>query len=189
MKKLIPFVALVLMAVIGHAQTWKSDPAHSRLAFSVKHMSISEITGNFKSFEATVQSSKPDFSDAVINLKADVNSINTEVEMRDNHLKSADFFDAAQFPELSFKSNGIRKTGKDTYTVTGDLTLHGVTKPVTVKLLFNGTALNPQSKKTIAGFQVTGTIKRSDFGIGSKFPPAAVSDEVTIKADGEFSQP
>lgn len=189
MKKLIPFVALVLMAATSLAQTWKNDPPHSRLAFTVKHMAISEVTGNFKTFEATIQSSKPDFSDAVITLKADVNSINTDVEMRDNHLKSADFFDAAQFPELSFKSNGIRKTGKDTYTVTGDLTLHGVTKPVTVKLFFGGTTVNPQSKKTVAGFQVTGTIKRSDFGIGTKFPPAAVSDEVAIKADGEFQQP
>jgi polyisoprenoid-binding protein YceI len=116
-----------------------------------------------------------------------VNSIDTEVEMRDNHLRSADFFDVATYPKMNFKSTSIKPTGeKNRYKLLGDLTLHGVTKPVTLDLWYRGTLENPMSKKLTSGFQATGTIKRSDFGIGEKFPAPMISDEVKIKADGEF---
>ena len=189
MKKYIFLAVITLMATTGFAQTWKSDPMHSKLAFATLHMGISDVSGHFKTFTVTITSSKPDFSDAGIELSADIKSIDTEVEMRDNHLKSPDFFDAEKFPTLTFKSTGIKSIGKDKYEVTGNLTLHGVTKPVTLELHYRGTITNPQSKKPVAGFQATATIKRTDFGIGTQFPSAAISDEVRIKADGEFQQP
>ena len=167
---------------------WKSDVAHSQLGFTVKHLGISEISGTFNEFDVTVNSSKPDFSDAVFELSANVGSIDTRVEARDNHLKSADFFDAAKYPTLNFKSTSIKKAGNNKYKLSGNLTLHGVTKPVTMDLVYTGTVENPMSKKQTAGFQVSGVIKRSDFNLGSSFPAAVISDEVRIKADGEFVQ-
>lgn len=167
---------------------WKNDVAHSQLGFTVKHLGISDISGTFNDFNVTVNSSKADFSDAVFELSANVNSIDTRVEARDNHLKSADFFDAAKYPTLNFKSTSIKKAGNNKYKLTGDLTLHGVTKPVTMDLEYKGSVENPMSKKQTAGFQVTGVIKRSDFNLGSGFPAPMISDEVRIKADGEFVQ-
>jgi polyisoprenoid-binding protein YceI len=190
MKKLsIIFSALfVLTAYTTLNGIWKNDDAHSQLGFTVKHLGISDISGTFNDFDVNITSTKPDFSDAVFELSANVGSIDTRVEARDNHLKSADFFDVAQFPTLNFKSSSVKKTGNNTYKLAGNLTLHGVTKPVTMDLIYRGTIENPMSKKPTAGFQVTGSIKRSDFNLGSKFPAPMISDEVTIKADGEFAQ-
>ncbi len=188
-KYALAAVLLFCIGIPGIGQTWKSDPAHSRLAFTTVHLSISDVTGHFNKFDASIAASKPDFSDAVFELTADVRSVDTKVEMRDNHLKSAEFFDAEKFPTMTFKSTGLKPNGKDKYILTGDLTLHGVTKPVTLDLAYRGTITHPQTKKPVAGFQATGVIKRSDFGIGGKFPSAMVSDEVRIQADGEFHQP
>src|SRR6202012_455610 len=135
---------------------------------------------------AKLTSSKDDFSDAQIEFTADVNTINTGNEQRNTHLKSADFFDAAQYGTLTFKSPAFKKVDDKNYQVTGDLTLHGVTKTVTLNATFNGTTVNPMSKKTVAGFHVSGTIKRNDFGIGTQFPSTMVSDEVALDANPEF---
>lgn len=190
MKKQILFWSLILIAYTGFAQAWNSDPAHSKLSFTVVHMGIADVSGRFNKFEATISAKKIDFSDAEVAQKVDVNSINTDVEQRDTHLKSPDFFDVAQFPEMSFKSSGITRIGKgNRYRLTGYLTLHGVTKPVTMTMVYRGTVQNPQTKKDVAGFMVTGVIRRSDFGIGNKFPASMLSENVQIKADGEFSQP
>jgi polyisoprenoid-binding protein YceI len=135
-----------------------------------------------------VNSTKADFSDAVVELTAKTASIDTRVEARNNHLKSADFFDAEKYPTLNFTSTSLKKSGKNKYKLSGNLTLHGVTKPVTMDFLYKGTVENPMSKKQTAGFQVTGVIKRSDFNLGNGFPPPMISDEVRIKADGEFVQ-
>jgi polyisoprenoid-binding protein YceI len=133
-----------------------------------------------------VKSSKPDFSDAQFELTAKTASIDTRVEARNNHLKSADFFEVAKYPSLNFKSTRIEKAGKDKYKLMGNLTIHGVTRPVTMDLVYKGTVENPMSKKQTAGFQITGTIKRSDFNVGPGLPAAVISEEVRIKADGEF---
>lgn len=187
---MILMLFMIAASATSFAQiSWKSDPMHSRLGFKVIHLGVSDISGAFNKFDATVAYSKPDMSDAVITLNADVNSINTAVEMRDTHLKSADFFDAAKYPNLTFKSTSIKSAGKDKFQVTGDLSLHGVTKSVTMDLLFRGIGKNPAANNAeVAGIQVTGTIKRSDFGIGPKFPAPMISDEVRIQADGEFAQ-
>ena len=175
-----------LLFAFTTAGTWKADQAHSRLGFSVTHMGIADLSGSFTDFDVRIESTRPDFSDAVIEMTAKVASINTAIEMRDNHLKSADFFDAEKFPTITFKSTALKSVGKNKYKLTGNLTLHGVTKPVTLDLLYRGTVVNPQSKAPTTGIQVTGKIKRSDFGIATGFPAEMLSDEVTIKADGEF---
>lgn len=190
MKKLM-LIVIAFFVLNGFATlngSWKNDPPHSQLGFTVTHLGISDVSGTFNDFEVSIQSSKADFSDAVFELSAKAASIDTRVEQRNNHLKSADFFDVEKYPALTFKSTSIKPAGMNKYTLSGDLTMHGVTRPVTMDLLYRGTIENPMSKKPTAGFQLTGTIKRSDFHIGDKFPAAMVSDEVRIKADGEFAQ-
>ena len=189
MKKITLIAAAVLVLAAGSfAQTWSVDKAHSNVGFSINHLSVSDITGNFKTFDAKITATQPDFSDAAFEFTADVNSINTNNEQRDAHLKTPDFFDAAQYGTISFKSTSVTKTGAKTFKVTGDLTFHGVTKSVTLVAVLNGTTVNPQSKKPLAGFKVTGTIKRTDFGIAAKFPAAMLGDDVALVANGEFSK-
>jgi polyisoprenoid-binding protein YceI len=151
-------------------------------------MMISDVDGAFTSFDAKITSSKDDFSDAVVELTADANSVSTENEKRDGHLKTEDFFDVAKYTTLTFKSKTFQKVGENKYKVAGDLTLHGVTKPVVLDATLRGTTVNPMTKKTVAGFKVTGTIKRSDFSFGTKFPNAMLSEEVTITANTEFTK-
>lgn len=187
MKKVSIITAVfLLLAGAGFAQTWNWDKAHSQLNFGITHMGINEIDGTFSTVSAKITSSKDDFSDAVVELTADVNSINTGNEQRNNHLKSPDFFDAAKYGALTFKSTSFKKVSGKNYEVTGDLTFHGVTKPVVLAAVFNGTAVNPQSKKTVAGFKVTGTVKRMDFGIATSFPAAMLSDDVVLNGNAEF---
>ncbi len=189
MKKLTIILSAVLVLTAFTTLTnWKNDKGHSQLGFAITHLGISDVTGTFNDFDVTVTSSKPDFSDAVFELTANVASIDTRIEARDNHLKNADFFDAEKYPKITFKSTSIKKNGKNKYKLAGDLTMHGVTKTVTLDLLYRGTVENPMTKKPAVGFQLTGTIKRSDFGLGNGFPAPMLSDEVRIKADGEFAQ-
>ena len=179
---------LVLTAFTTAVTTWQNDDPHSQLGFTVTHLGIADVSGTFNDIDVNVTSSNTNFSDAQFELTAKTASIDTRVEMRDNHLKSPDFFDAAKYPTITFKSTSIKNVGKNKYKLSGDVTLHGVTKPATMDLVYKGTVENPMSKKQTAGFQVTGVIKRSDFAVGEKFPAPMVSDEVTIKADGEFVQ-
>ena len=188
MKKLLliatAFVALT--AFTTFSGTWTNDDPHSQLGFTVTHLGIADVSGTFNDIDVTVKSTKTDFSDASFELTAKTASIDTRVEQRNNHLKSADFFDVEKYPTLNFTSTSLKKTAENNYQLNGDLTIHGVTKPVSMNLIYKGTVENPMSKKPTAGFQITGTIKRSDFNIGGKFPSAMISDEVSIKADGEF---
>ena len=189
MKKLLFAASLLLQAsLFAQTTTWKNDKMHSKLKFSVTHLLVSDVDGLFKNFDVTVTTTKSDFSDAIFELSADAASINTEVEMRDNDLKSANFFDVATYPKISFKSTSIKRDGQNKYKLTGNLVMHGITKPVTMELWYRGTTENPMSKKPDAGFKLTGTLKRSDFNIGSGSPSTIVSDEIEIKADGEFGQ-
>ena len=190
MKKLAIILSafFLLTAFTTAISTWQNDDPHSQLGFTVTHLGIADVSGTFNDIDVTIKSSTADFSDASFELTAKTASIDTRVEARNNHLKSADFFDVAKYPTLDFKSTSIMKTAKDTYKLTGDLTLHGITKQVTMDLVYRGTIENSMSKKQTAGFQLTGTIKRSDFNVGRGFPPPMISDEVRIKADGEFIQ-
>ena len=187
MKKVLLIVQLAFVSFATFAQTkWQNDKNHSQLKFDITHLGISTVSGAFTDFDATIVSAKPDFSDATFELTAKTASINTGVEKRNDHLKSADFFDAATIPTLTFKSTGLKSTGKDKFDLSGELTMHGVTKPVTLELTYRGTIVNQMNKKQVAGFRAVGTVKRADFGIGSKFAPPMLSEEVTIVADGEF---
>jgi polyisoprenoid-binding protein YceI len=189
MKRLFfAVIAFVQVSSFAQTNTWRNDKMHSKLTFTVTHLMVSDVDGLFKNFDVIITSSKADFSEAVFELKADVASINTEIDMRDNDLKSSGWFDAATYPFITFKSTSIKIDGKDKYKLTGNLTMHGVTKAVTMNLIYRGTIQNPMTKKDDAGFKLTGTIKRTDFNIGSKYPSAMVSDEVKIKADGEFAK-
>jgi polyisoprenoid-binding protein YceI len=188
-SQLIVLIAVFLTFNLNAQTVWKQDPNHSKLGFVVTHLSIADVTGYFTTFDVTVNSSQADFSDAVIEMTADINTINTGIDARDKHLKSADFFDAATYPTMTFKSTSIEKSGDKTFKLKGNLTMHGVTKEITVELIHRGTIQNPMANNAdVAGLQILGTIKRSDFNIGSTFPDFAISDEVRIKADGEFSK-
>ena len=185
MKRVTMIIAAVMVSLATFAQTWNLDKAHAKLGFTITHLMVSDVEGSFKSFDITLTSSKEDFSDAVITLSAEVGSINTDNEKRDTHLKSPDFFEAAKYPTLTFKSKALTQVSGKNYKPTGDLTMHGITKPVTLDVVYNGTITHPMSKKLVAGFKVSGTFKRSDFGVGGAMP-GMLSDEVTLVANAEF---
>lgn len=188
MKRYIILTAIMLSVLAASAQTtWTNDPQHSKLSFVVKHLMISEVEGRFSDFNATVITTKPDYSDAKITLKANVASINTDVEARDNHLKTADFFDVAKYPTLIFKSTKIVKVGANKGVMYGYLTFHGITKPIKLDVTFFGKVINPMNKKLTAGFQVKGLLKRTDYQLGPKFPEAMIGNDVRIIANVEFS--
>ena len=189
MKKTIILFAVALLNTAAFAQTtWVNDKAHSKVQFSITHLAVSDVDGVFNDFSATIVAAKPDFSDAKFNVTINTASVNTGSDPRDGHLKSPDFFDVAAFPTLTFVSTGITTTSPSHYKVAGTLTLHGVSKPVVFDLVYRGTITNPMSKADDAGFKLTGVIKRSDFGFGSKFGQPMLGDEVTITANGEFGK-
>lgn len=192
MKKLFLLVAVLTTALFAFKPaapgTWEADTSHSKLGFVITHLLITDVEGSFKNFESKITSSKPDFSDAVIELSADANSVNTDNDKRDEHLRGEDFLDVAKFPKLSFKSTSVKKVSANKYKVNGNLTFHGVTKPITLDATLRGVTTNPMSKKATAGFKVTGTIKRKDFGFGTKYGNAMLSEEVTLNANTEFVQ-
>lgn len=189
MKRSFILILSVLFSTSVFAQapaTWNVDHAHAKVTFSTVHNTIADVEGLFNTFDASITAAKPDFSDAVFTLRIDVASINTQVQMRDDHLRSADFFEVETYPEITYKSSKIERAGENRYKLTGDLTIHGVTKTVTMDLWYRGTIENPQNGDIIAGFQVTGSLNRLDFNVGPDFPEFLISNEVTIKADGEF---
>lgn len=190
MKKIVLISTVALAAFLtsfkpADPATWTMDKNHSKLGFTVTHMAISEVEGWFKSFDAMITATGDDFSNAVVEMTANVNSVNTESEQRDNHLRSVTFFDVANFPTLTFKSKSFIKVSDTNYKVTGDLTMHGITKTIILDVICR-TGKNPQTQKPVAGFKITGTIKRSDFGLGTTMGYAVVSDEVSLVANAEF---
>jgi polyisoprenoid-binding protein YceI len=143
---------------------WGYDLSHSKLGFTISHFGISETEGRFTKFDGHVYSDKPDFSDAVIELIIEAASINTEDGPRDNHLRSADFFDVAQFPSIVFKSRAIAFAGEYRYQLTGDIQMHGVTREITLYVVYRGTVDDPFNN-TKAGFLINGAIDRTQFGL------------------------
>ncbi|MXN89902.1 hypothetical protein GR160_01570 [Flavobacterium sp. Sd200] len=143
---------------------WVLDPTHSEATFKVKHLMFTNVSGNFTKFEGAVTSDDENFENASFEFSADADSINTNNSDRDGHLKSADFFDVEQFPKLTFTSTSFTKKGGDDYVLTGDFTLHGVTKQVTLDVEFGGIQKDPWGNIK-AGFSATGKINRKDFGL------------------------
>lgn len=162
---------------------YKIDPMHSEITFKVKHLMITNVTGSFQQFDATMEASAEDFSDAKISFEADINSISTGNEQRDTHLKSDDFFSAEQFPKLNFTSTSFTHKGGSDYVLNGDLTIKGNTKPVSLNVEFGGrmTDFYGQDK---AGFEISGKINRSEFGLTwsavTEAGGVVVSDEIKL---------
>ncbi|MCX2481952.1 YceI family protein [Pedobacter sp. MR2016-24] len=188
MKKVFLFFVALSISAASFAQTkWTIDPMHSFVNFEVKHMGISFVDGSFKKFEGTVDAAKPDLTDAKINFTVDVNSISTSVEMRDNHLKTDDFFNAAKYPTMTFVGSSFKKLKGNNYELSGKLTIRDVTKDVKFAVVYGGTAKDQQSN-TKAGFNATTTINRLDYNI--KYDPTGmgVSKDVKINLNLEFVQ-
>jgi polyisoprenoid-binding protein YceI len=143
---------------------YKVDPMHSEVTFKVKHLMITNVSGSFGKFDATLTASKDDFTDASITFEADTDSVSTGNEQRDAHLKGDDFFNAEKFPKLSFVSTGITKKNDEDYVLTGNLTIRDITKPVTLNVVYGGTMTDPWGQ-TKAGFEITGKINRKEFGL------------------------
>ncbi|MFN5555728.1 MAG: YceI family protein [Chryseotalea sp.] len=189
MKKLFVLVAALVLTVSAKAQgTWVVDNSHSNIGFSVAHMVVSEQEGNFKDYSIKVVSNAADFNGADVEFTAKAASINTENEKRDIHLVSAEFFDAAKYPELSFKGKLSKEGGK--YVLKGNLTMKGVTKPVTFDVTYGGTV--KAWGKDVAGFKLSGKVNRQDYGLTwSKTIETGglvVGDEVTINCKIELNK-
>lgn len=171
--------------------TWKIDPSHSEINFKVKHLVISTVTGHFSKFDASIETNKEDFSDAKINFEADINSIDTKNEQRDEHLKSGDFFDAEKYPKMTFVSNSVKKISDHEMKVAGALTIRGITKEITLDVIYNGTVAGFGGKE-VAGFEVNGKINRFDFGLQwnalTEAGGVVVSNEVKIEILAEFNK-
>ncbi|MBS1655766.1 MAG: YceI family protein [Bacteroidetes bacterium] len=170
------------------ATKWILDGTHSEVQFKVKHLMITTVTGSFAVLNATVETSNEDFTDASVSFTADAASVTTGNEQRDGHIKSADFFNVEQFPEISFVSSSFSKKGDD-YQLTGNLTIKGITKPVTLNVEFNGINKDPWGNEK-AGFSLSGKINRKDWelnwNVALETGGLLVSDEVKLLAEVQF---
>ncbi len=192
MKKVILAAVAVAAVFSAKAQdSWTVDKTHSSVNFSVTHLVISEVDGQFKSFEGKVVAKSPDFVGANISFTVDVNSISTDNDMRDNHLKSDDFFNAAKYPKMTFKSTSFTKVSGNKYALTGDLTIRDVTKRVTFDVTYGGTVKDGYGN-TKAGFKATTVINRFDYGLKwnalTEAGGATVGQDVTITINVELAK-
>jgi polyisoprenoid-binding protein YceI len=169
------------------ASTWKIDPAHSSAEFSIRHMGLSNVHGHFGGVNGTIKLDPADLTKASVNATVDVTTVDTGVAQRDGHLKSPDFFDVAKFPAMTFVSKTVTRSG-DGYSVTGDLTMHGVTKPVVLEMEPSKEQIGPDGKAH-RGFDATTTIHRPDFGLAwngtLKSGDAVLGDDVKVTLDVE----
>jgi polyisoprenoid-binding protein YceI len=157
--------ALIIMASGSFAQTnWKIDPSHSHIQFSVSHLVISEVSGYFKQFEGSVSAKDDNFTNAKISFTAEVKSISTDDEKRDEHLRTDDFFNAAKYPQIKFVGKSFKKISGNKYKLTGDFTMRDVTKTVTLDVVYNGNVKDPWGN-TRAGFKITGSVNRFDYNL------------------------
>jgi polyisoprenoid-binding protein YceI len=178
-------LALAAPLALAQTSTWTNDPNHSEVDFSITHMAVSNIHGRFGHVSATILYNDADVAKSTVAATIDVTGIDTGEEARNNHLKSDAFFDVAKFPTATFTSTSVAKTATG-LTINGNLTLHGVTKPVVLTAEGpRGPVPGMQDHKPHAGFSATTTIQRTDFGIGSNFPAAIVGDDVKIDIELE----
>jgi polyisoprenoid-binding protein YceI len=171
--------------------TWKIDPIHSEIKFKVRHLVVSTVTGQFKKFDAVIETPNDDIGLAKISFDADVNSIDTNNTDRDAHLKSEDFFDAANFPKMTFTSSSISKISDEKYKVAGDMTIRGVTKEITLDVVYNGKTTGFDGVE-VAGFEISGKLNRIEFGLkwnaALETGGVVVSDEVKIEIFAEMKK-
>jgi len=187
MKRLAILTGILALAAplaLAQTSTWVSDPNHSEVDFSIIHMSVSKIHSRFGNVQATIVYNEADVTKSTVTATIGVDTVDTGVDQRNTHLKSPDFFDIATMPTATFTSTSVVKNGNN-LTVTGNLTLHGVTKPVVLDVVGpNGSMTDPKGK-VHTGFSATTTLDRTAFGIGPKFPAAMVGDDVALDIELE----
>ena len=170
---------------------WTIDPSHSKTGFKVKHLMIANVTGTFREFEGQVTATGDDFSTAEISFSMNSASVDTEIADRDAHLKSADFFDVENHPKITFAGSGLKDLGDELYELTGDLTIKGVSHPVSLSVEYGGIMTDPWGNVK-AGFSITGKIKRKDWGLNWNAALEAggvlVGEEVKINCDIELAK-
>jgi polyisoprenoid-binding protein YceI len=190
MKKKFILFAASLSALLCAFKTiapsiWTVDKAHARITFTITHNMLSDVEGSFKSFDATITAPAEDFAGSTIVFSADAASISTDNNYRDKDVKGPELLDVEKFSKITFRSTSVTKSSASTYKITGDLTLHGVTKQVVLDAVVRtGTGMH---NKPGAGFKISGTINRRDFGI-TKYPAVMLGDEITLNANGEFDK-
>jgi polyisoprenoid-binding protein YceI len=179
---LLGTLALAAPLALAQTSTWVPDKAHSGVDFSILHMSLSQVRGHFGNISGSIVWNEGDITKSTVNVTIDVTTVDTGVAARDADLKSDHFFDVAQFPTATFVSTSVSKSGSG-LTISGNLTLHGVTKPVVLQVDGPRGPLPGMDKKPHAGFSATTTVKRTDFGIATKYPPSMVGDDINLTID------
>lgn len=180
--------SVALLNVTAQETKWDIDKSHSSISFGVKHFKIATVKGSFKEFSGEILSKENDFTNANFDVLIKTASIDTNQEARDKHLRSADFFNADKNPEITFKSTSVTKVSEKEYAIKGNLTVNGVTKEFVFKGKFEGSFVHPRFKKTIGVFHLEGDFPRLDYNIGTKFPAAALSENVKISIDIEMTK-
>lgn len=175
-------LAVTAPLALAQNSTWVSDPAHSDVNFTLTHLTIANVHGRFGKVAARLELNPADIAKSNVVATIDVSNIDTGEAPRDNHLKTPDFFDIARYPTATFASTAVARSANG-LTVAGNLTLHGVTKPVILNVEGPVGPVDGMDHKPHSGFSATTTISRSAFGIGSKFPPSVVGDEVKLSID------
>ncbi len=178
---------LLVTSAFAEVQTWQIDPNHTAAQFSVRHMGISTVRGAFTKVSGTVQFDPTNPTGASIDATIDANSIDTRVKMRDDDLRSPNYFDVAKFPTITFKSKSVKPAGDGKLTVDGDLTIHGVTKEVQLNVEGPSAPVNDPRGNTHMGASATTKVKRTDFGVGSSNP--MVGEDISITIDIEMVRP
>lgn len=190
MKKLSLLAGLLSLAAplaLAQTSTWAPDKAHSEVDFTVLHLGLTNVHGRFGNIVGTIVKNDADIAKSAVNLTFDVSTVDTGVSMRDNDLKSGHFFDVAQFPTATFVSTAVAKSGNG-LTVTGNLTLHGVTKPVTVNVEGPTGPVQGMDHKQHEGFSGSTTISRTAFGVGTKMPTGMVGDDIKLSFDLDLAK-
>ena len=178
--------ALFSTHAYAQTSTWAIDPAHSSVNFEILHMGVSHVHGAFGNVKGTVTLNEKDITKSTVSATIDTTTVSTGVAQRDTHLKSDAFFDVAKNPAMTFKPTSLTNSGGKLHLI-GDLTINGVTRSVTLDL-DGPTPPQTMQGKTISGFSASGTIKRSDYGFGAKFPPPLIGDDVKFTIDVEIDK-
>jgi len=184
-RRLVSFLGILALATplaLAQTSTWVPDKAHSGVDFSILHMSLSQVRGHFGNIGGSIVLNEGDITKSTVNVTIDVTTVDTGVAGRDADLKSDHFFDVAQFPTATFTSTSVSKSSGG-LTVSGNLTLHGVTKPVVLQVQGPRGPVTGMDKKPHSGFSATTTVKRTDFGIATKYPSSMVGDDVNLTID------
>lgn len=187
MKQLGLAIAMssVVWSGAASAQAWEFDKSHTRVGFTVDHLGFSSVIGDFRQFDGQVQYDPKQPASLKVNFDIDTKSIDSGWAARDEHLRKADFFNVDKFPKMTFTSTAVKVLGENKSQVTGNLTLLGVSKPVTLDVTLNKLAINPITNKQTAGITATTSLKRSDWGMTTYVP--AVGDEIAVRIDAELT--